>query len=258
MGMIGRRQLKTLLLHRPFIVPILTARLMLSQGMLRYLLKRNEGEAPLGYYTMGRDILLHYSHIEWSKLRPRPATVDDGTLKRLMDIDHGSAYFQRSVVKWNCTLYALCRTLKPATVVETGVFWGLSSSHILQAMRRNRQGTLHSIDVTPDKLLERGLQSGVIVPMSLRDRWNLILERSDLVLPDLLVKLGTVDVFIHDSDHSYENMMFEYEQAWPFIRPGGLLLSHDVDPDGSPFIDFANRVGARYYVKDLIGIAVRQ
>lgn len=36
------------------------------------------------------------------------------------------------------------------------------------------------------------------------------------------------DIFIHDSEHSYQNMMFEFSWAANNVRPGGLILSDDV------------------------------
>ena len=47
------------------------------------------------------------------------------------------------------------------------------------------------------------------------------------LLPRLLARLDRVDLFLHDSDHSYEAMLFEFEQAYPKLAPGGLLLSDD-------------------------------
>jgi hypothetical protein len=70
---------------------------------------------------------------------------------------------------------------------------------------------------------------GCAVPDRLRDRWELILGPSEEHLPKLLQSVGTVDVFFHDSDHSRSVMLWEYRTAWPFVRPGGLLLSDDVD-----------------------------
>jgi predicted O-methyltransferase YrrM len=43
-------------------------------------------------------------------------------------------------------LYALCKIIKPKTIVETGVAYGLSTSYILQALYENKTGTLYSID----------------------------------------------------------------------------------------------------------------
>ena len=56
-----------------------------------------------------------------------------------------------------------------------------------------------------------------------------MLGDSRLVLPGLLSQLGQVDVFIHDSSHTYEDMKFEFETSYPHIRSGGLLLSDDAD-----------------------------
>jgi predicted O-methyltransferase YrrM len=42
-----------------------------------------------------------------------------------------------------------------------------------------------------------------------------------------MTDLGSVDMFIHDSLHTYEHMVWEYRVAFPQIRPGGLLVSDD-------------------------------
>ena len=47
------------------------------------------------------------------------------------------------------------------------------------------------------------------------------------VLPSLLRDLGEVDIFIHDSRHTYDHMKFEFDLAYPHIRRGGLLLADD-------------------------------
>ena len=40
-------------------------------------------------------------------------------------------------------------------------------------------------------------------------------------------ELGQVDIFIHDSNHTYADMKFEFEASYPHIRSAGLLLSDD-------------------------------
>lgn len=144
-------------------------------------------------------------------------------------------------------LYLLVRKYRPAVVVETGVAQGLSSAFILSAMLENGMGHLYSIDL-PARMAGQNTESkqsdpmfklsdgqthapyevGYIVPDYLRDRWTLILDDARQVLPSLLQKLKTIDVFYHDSLHTYEHMKFEFETAWPYLKQGGLLLSDDV------------------------------
>ena len=131
-------------------------------------------------------------------------------------------------------LYCIVKLLKPDVVIETGVSAGVSTSYILRAMRDNKRGMLYSIDVPGD------VESGILVPESLRDRWKLILGESKELLPSLLGRLMQVDIFIHDSDHSYENMIFEFETTWPFIRAGGVLVSDDSDSNTS-WVEFTTR-----------------
>jgi hypothetical protein len=63
------------------------------------------------------------------------------------------------------------------------------------------------------------LSLGWIVPEFLKSRWNLLAGDSRRLLPSLLAKLGTIDVFIHDSLHTYDHMLWEYRTAEPYLRP---------------------------------------
>ena len=140
-------------------------------------------------------------------------------------------------------LYAIMRTLKPRVAVETGVANGISTAFALLALERNGAGELHSIDY-PRSVGEGAesfhqdigsvgvpseRESGWLVPERLRERWTLRLGRSQDELPPLLASLGTIDSFLHDSEHSYECMRFEFASAWPALRDGGVLISDDVN-----------------------------
>jgi predicted O-methyltransferase YrrM len=126
--------------------------------------------------------------------------------------------------------YAVCRLVEPEVVVETGVGAGVSSWAWLLAMQKNGRGALHSIDLpTPNTELLPAV--GHLVPDELRDRWSLQFGSSRKLLPSTFGNLGTIDVFLHDSRHSYSNQLMEYRAAWPRIRPGGILLSDDVRND---------------------------
>jgi predicted O-methyltransferase YrrM len=123
--------------------------------------------------------------------------------------------------------YAAVRALQPDTVVETGVASGVSSAYLLLALRRNQKGTLHSVEVGDLAYLPAGKEPGWIVPDWLRSRWQLHIGDVAATLPGLLRELGEVDMFIHDSLHTYEHMKFEFELAHPHIKHGGLLLADD-------------------------------
>ncbi len=81
-----------------------------------------------------------------------------------------------------------------------------------------------------------------MVPPELRDRWHLVLGRSQDELPPLLERIGEIDFFMHDSEHSYECMSFEFETAWPALRPGGALVADDVTVN-SAWPEFVQRAG---------------
>jgi predicted O-methyltransferase YrrM len=123
--------------------------------------------------------------------------------------------------------YAVVRALQPSWVVETGVASGVSSAYLLLALQRNGRGILHSIDCNDQAYLPPNQTVGWIVPDALRSRWHLHLGDASQLLPGLLRELGEIDVFIHDSLHTYEHMNFEFRLAYPHIRSGGLLLADD-------------------------------
>lgn len=142
-------------------------------------------------------------------------------------------------------LWALVRDRRPRLVVETGVCNGLSSAVLLEALAANGEGRLISIDLpefsnpdlnSPDlwagkggAVVPEGRPVGWLAPEQLHDRWRLVLEPSQKVLEPLLAENGPVDLFIHDSEHSYENQMFEFAAGFRALAPGGLLVATDMD-----------------------------
>jgi predicted O-methyltransferase YrrM len=134
---------------------------------------------------------------------------------------------------------------RPLTVVETGVAMGFSTAVILAALRDNDAGVLHSIDLPPLQV-DAASYVGEAVPRELRDRWTLHVGPARTVLPRLLRELPPVDLFVHDSDHSYAAQYQEYGQAWPHLARGACLISDDVC--NPAFTDFAEQVGERPYL----------
>ena len=140
----------------------------------------------------------------------------------------------------NIFIYMAVRFLKPQVVFETGVFDGKSSAAILQALDDNGSGILVSVDLPatetikwsthqmPKTTLPPGCQPGWLIPDYLRERHRLVLGDSKELLPQLLKEHPKIDIFIHDSLHTFKHQYFEYTTAWPHLSEGGLLLSDDI------------------------------
>ncbi len=184
-------------------------------------------------------------------------------MSRLSSDEYARSMSQGMAIEVPELFHVVCRAFRPRCVVETGVGPGVSSAYILRALHDNDFGRLYSVDM-PDR--ERKLwqsvpayrkiaeafgtgtgpasklrPSGSLVSELLKTRWSLEVGLSSEILPGLLRDLGEVDIFLHDSEHTYENMLFEYRCAWPYLRKGGLLISHDIHWNNA-FRDFAREV----------------
>ena len=123
--------------------------------------------------------------------------------------------------------YAMARALRPAVVIETGVCYGVTSAYLLQALRVNGTGQLHSIDLPP--LGKHGDQFvGFLIPHELKAAWSLYRGTSRRLLPGIVAKVGNPTLFIHDSLHTANNMRREFEAVWPALRPGGVIVADDI------------------------------
>jgi hypothetical protein len=125
-------------------------------------------------------------------------------------------------------IWCLTRHLRPKKVVETGVAHGVTSRFVLEALERNGDGHLWSIDLPPLERVWRN-QVGAAVGDRYSDRWSYIRGSSRRRLPELLSHLGQIDLFIHDSLHSERNVRFELDRAWAALRPDGAIVVDDVD-----------------------------
>jgi len=127
--------------------------------------------------------------------------------RRGNEIDDQAFYGRR--IGW----YALVRVLKPLVIVETGTEKGLGSVVLAEALLKNGQGQLFTIDMEPTA----GLMIG--------DRYTGIISQ---IFGNSLQALATfdyVDLFIHDSDHSAEHEAREFEIIETKLSKQGVVLS---------------------------------
>ena len=111
---------------------------------------------------------------------------------------------------------------------------------------------LHFFEQQDNELLFDGIYYCLVCGMKLespfkwmcfdkeRKNWELKLGKSKDHLSDILKKTDKIDCFFHDSEHSYSNMMYEFETAWPHIKKGGILFSDDLTPAFDDFVKKLN------------------
>ena len=161
----------------------------------------------------------------WDAVGRFVAEIQTGDFMREM-IQRRDAYGSQGLMgALDCaTLYALTRWQRPAAVVESGGFVGMSSAFILKALMDEGLTTakLYSIELSED------CDQGVLIPDELRLQFVPLRGKvEDFVQDDHLP--SSIDMLLHDSSHSYRHMLWEFREFWPRLRDGGLLVSHDVN-----------------------------
>ena len=126
------------------------------------------------------------------------------------------------------------KILRPNCVVETGVANGVSTRLILQSFREFElsNSKLYSFDIDP-KVFSLELEGN--------SQFNKQIIDSPSSFLSAFQKIGNIDLFYHDSDHSYENQLIEYNAAWDALSDNGLLISDDVNWSNA-FLDFCKKV----------------
>ncbi len=157
------------------------------------------------------------------------------------------------------SLFLLILSLKPSVVVETGVKYGASTAHILEAMHQNGKGVLYSFDFEqhPDETFPRDF----FIPETVKKNWRFIKGNIVNELPKTLETIGQVDLFFHDSLHSFDHMLWEYELIYKNLSEGGLLTSHDVLSipfQRNAFCSFCKQHGLKYDIFRNLGVAAKE
>jgi SAM-dependent methyltransferase len=151
----------------------------------------------------------------WNPDRPTPG--EPGLVGVMRQMNHPLLAGASVRGPYQDQLHALVKVERPYVVVETGVMSGISTNAILAALDLNDRGILYSIEPDP---------CGGIMDIA-HSRWQQCRAFSHDVLGPIFKQTGPWDIFLHDSDHEVACQTFEYECAWHFVRPGGLILSDD-------------------------------
>lgn len=119
--------------------------------------------------------------------------------------------------------YLLLRDERPETVVEISPCGGWSTAWILNALRDNGSGHLHSFDVLDHSVAK--------VPADLADGIRTF-HLGDVMrsphIPD------RIDFLFMDSDHTAPFAEWYVRHVFPRVRPGGVVVVDDVFQPGGP------------------------
>jgi hypothetical protein len=130
--------------------------------------------------------------------------------------------------------YALVRALRPNHVVETGTDKGLGAVVLAAALLRNGTGQLTTMDANPC--------AGYLI----HDEYAAV---STLTIGDSVQNIAhlptPVDLFLHDSLHTREHELAEYEAVAPLLTAGAIVLSDNAHAtDALPL--WAEATGRRF------------
>lgn len=150
--------------------------------------------------------------------------------------------------------YALIRILKPEVVVETGTDKGMGTMLIAQALKKNGSGVVYTLDNDP--------YAGSLID---QNYWPNIKRLSGDSVENLnLIK--NIDIFIHDSDHSYNHEISEYRAIANNISKSAIIISDNSEftnalldwsiKNNREFISFKENPKNHWYKGDGIGISL--
>lgn len=162
-----------------------------------------------------------------------------------------------SITRLYCLAYIICFS-KPKMIIETGTQHGISSYFIDQTIKSwdfQAKPRLFSFDVGNSAQTQDLTHTSLIVlrKPARTDFKNLTQHLADLNKSKIL--------FFHDSDHSFENMSFEFEWAWNKLRVDS-LIADDIS-NNLAFINIFLRSGVNTYFCQfdngpVVGLALRK
>lgn len=144
------------------------------------------------------------------------------------------------------------RSKKFNSFIETGTQHGLSAFVVGEtAHKHSPRMKLTSFDVSHDQyFVKSAAVEYILLKSPIRKNFKKISIE------------GNFDnaIFFHDSDHSYENMRFEFQWAWNYLKVN-LIISDDIDGNNA-FYDFCKKNRIKGYRIKLdqgpaVGVVIR-
>lgn len=137
-------------------------------------------------------------------------------------------------------LYYLTRALQPKNFLEVGTHIGASTMFIACALRANGDGRMTSVDIYDVNDPETanwnyyGAADSPRQALTKAGCEDLVTFSAEGALPFIQRTDQTFDFIFLDGDHKAAAVYKEIAAALKILAPGGVILLHDVFPDGRP------------------------
>jgi predicted O-methyltransferase YrrM len=153
-------------------------------------------------------------------------------------IVHGDDGFSKSLYPTSVTpgrgkfLGDLLRRLRPASTLEIGMGWGLSTLHMLEAMIEN--GGVSQPHIVMDPYQEKAYHNGALRVIREAGAEQLIEfhpEPAEIFLPKLVEQGRQFDFAFIDGDHRYDGAFVDLVFVHKLLKPGGVVALDDTELD---------------------------
>ena len=153
-------------------------------------------------------------------------------------IVYGEDGFSRSLYPTSVTpgrgkfLGDLVRRLKPASTIEVGMGWGLSTLHMLEAMVEN--GGVRQPHIIMDPFQQKTFHNGALRVLREAGADQFIehhAEPSEIFLPKLVEQGRQFDFAFIDGDHRFDGAFVDVVFVHKLLKPGGVMAVDDTELD---------------------------
>jgi predicted O-methyltransferase YrrM len=126
----------------------------------------------------------------------------------------------------------LVRGLEPASTIEVGMGWGLSTLHILEAMVEN--GGVRQPHIIMDPFQQRAYHNVALLVLREAGADQFIdyhSEPSEIFLPKLVEQGRQFDFAFIDGDHRFDGAFVDVVFVNKLLKPGGVMAVDDTELD---------------------------